>query len=259
MQRRHLLAAAAGAAVAGPTALSAPVKGAILELRRYQLRNSSDNMQKRTTDFLKDAYQAAAQRAGATVTGFFGSVVGPESPFLLALTSYPSLAAMETANGKMADDRAYQTALEQYNRGGLGYVRMESSLLRAFEAMPAIEVPPVEGRQSPRLFELRTYESNNLTTLQRKIRMFAEGEIAIFRKAKMIPVFFGETIVGPNMPNLTYMLAYDDMTAREQVWKNFASSPEWEKLRSQPGLSDAEIVSNISNMFLRPLPFSAIR
>jgi hypothetical protein len=30
-------------------------------------------------------------------------------------------------------------------------------------------------------------------------------------------------------------------------------------LRAQPGLSDAEIVSNISNAILRPLPFSPIR
>ena len=61
------------------------------------------------------------------------------------------------------------------------------------------------------------------------------------------------------MPNLTYMLAYDDLAARDKNWKVFGSSPEWMKLRATPGFADAEIVSNISNVFLSPLPFSPIR
>ena len=109
------------------------------------------------------------------------------------------------------------------------------------------------------MFELRTYESNNSSSLKKKIKMFADGEIAIFRKSGLLPVFFGETIVGTNMPNLTYLLAYDDLASREKNWRVFAASPEWQKLRATPGYSDAEIVSNISNVFLRPLPFSPIR
>jgi hypothetical protein len=90
--------------------------------------------------------------------------------------------------------------------------------------------------------------------------MFEEGgEIAIFRRTGLTPVFFGTTIAGENMPNLTYMLAYDDLAAREKNWRTFLADPEWAKLRSTPGLSDAEIVSNISNWLVRPLPFSPIR
>jgi len=36
------------------------------------------------------------------------------------------------------------------------------------------------------------------------------------------------------------------------------SNPDWAKLRSTPGYADAEIVSNISNVFLRPAPCSQI-
>ena len=111
----------------------------------------------------------------------------------------------------------------------------------------------------PRIFELRTYESNNIDTLKRKAGMFNDGEIAIFRRLNMLPVFFGETIVGRKMPNLTYMLAFDDLAAREKSWKAFGSDPEWQKMRAQPGLSDPEIVSNISNSIVQPLPLSEIR
>ena len=41
--------------------------------------------------------------------------------------------------------------------------------------MPVIEPPPVEPGKPARIFELRTYESNNAATLRRKVRMFEQG------------------------------------------------------------------------------------
>jgi hypothetical protein len=103
------------------------------------------------------------------------------------------------------------------------------------------------------------YESNNSFTLARKIKMFNEGEIGIFKRLGMRPVFYGETLIGARMPNLVYMLGFDNLAAREKLWQVFGADPEWQKLRVQPGFSDAENVSNISNSILRPLPFSDIR
>ena len=106
---------------------------------------------------------------------------------------------------------------------------------------------------------MRTYESPNDKTLARKIRMFSEGEFDIFRRVGMPPVFFGQTIVGPRMPNLTYMLAFDDLAARERLWNVFSADPDWQKLRTGPDTTNPEIVNNITNVILRPLPFSPIR
>jgi hypothetical protein len=55
------------------------------------------------------------------------------------------------------------------------------------------------------------------------------------------------------------MLSYESLAAREQLWSKFGADPEWKKLRATPGLSDAEIVSNISNAILRPAANSQIR
>jgi len=142
---------------------------------------------------------------------------------------------------------------------GLGYARMETTLLRAFDSVPDVMVPVKDEKRPGRIFEIRTYESNTIDTLKRKIGMFNEGEIAIFRKLNMLPVFFGETIVGRNMPNLTYMLAFDDLAAREKAWKAFGTDPDWQKMRIQPGLTDPEVVSNISNSIVQPLALSEIR
>jgi hypothetical protein len=55
-----------------------------------------------------------------------------------------------------------------------------------------------------------------------------------------------------------YMLSFDDLAARERLWGEFGSDPEWKKLSSQPELKDSQIVANISNVILRPLSFSLI-
>jgi hypothetical protein len=65
-------------------------------------------------------------------------------------------------------------------------------------------------------------------------------------------------MAGPAMPNLTYMLVYEDMAARDKYWSTFVGLPEWKTLSSTPGYTDPEIVSSISNVYLRPAPFSQI-
>ena len=45
----------------------------------------------------------------------------------------------------------------------------------------------------------------------------------------------------------------------KRLWKEFGSDPAWLKLRATPGLADSDIVSNISNIILRPAAISDIR
>ncbi len=237
----------------------ADTKQSIIELTHLRMRNTQDGMTQRTNDFLSNAYLPALQKAGAGPTGAFASMIAEGSPFTLLVVQFPDAAAWEGVGRKLRENKDLAKASEAYYGGPLQFVRAETMLLRGFSTMPVIEVPPIRADKKTRIFELRTYESNNPRTLARKIKMFDEGEIALFRKLNMTPVFFGETIAGRNMPNLTYMLAYDDLTARDKAWSTFVTHPEWEKMKSQPGVSDAEIVSNISNSILRPLPFSSIR
>jgi hypothetical protein len=259
MTRRKFSLAASGLALTAALPAANPVSRSILELRWLKMRTNPENQMQRTTEFLRAA-APVLKRSGASQVGFFGSVIADESPFILELAAFPSLAAMEAAREKMAADKDYLQARDAYNAApGLGFERMESSLLRCFEGMPQVDPPPSEGTRAPRIFELRMYESNNAFTLGRKIKMFNEGEIGIFKRLGMQPVFYAETLIGAKMPNLVYLLSFDNLAAREKLWQAFGADPEWQKLRVQPGFSDAENVSNISNSILRPLPFSDIR
>jgi hypothetical protein len=136
---------------------------------------------------------------------------------------------------------------------------MESWLLRAFDAFPAIQPGPTDPQRPARIFELRTYQGLTEDGTRRKKRMFETGEIAIFQRLNFAPVFFGQSLIGPNQPNNTYMLAFDDLAARERLWKAFSADPEWQKMRATPGMDNAELNANTTNTLLQPLAFSAIR
>jgi NIPSNAP len=231
-----------------------------LELKTWRLHNTAEDQAKRVADYLQRGLMPALERAGSQMVGAFANLIGPDGPYYVTLTQYSSLAAMQEVLTKMASDEAYGSEVQKLGSGpGLPFVRVESSLLRSFDVMPQVDRGGSGGAGTPRIFELRTYESQSFATLTRKVGMFNNGEAQIFQRLGMRPVFFGETIVGPRQPNLTYMLSYDSLAARDKLWQAFGSDPEWKKLSKQPGFSDPEIVENISNVILRPLPFSSIK
>ena len=48
------------------------------------------------------------------------------------------------------------------------------------------------------------------------------------------------------------------MPAREKAWAAFREDPEWVKLRATPGYTNAEILTNVTSVFLRPTDYSQI-
>src|SRR5579871_2999334 len=199
MDRRKFLNSAAAAGVAaGASAAAAPAKNAIYELRYFRMRNG--NQMQRTSEFLSKTLMPALERAGAHPAGFFGALIAEQSPFALALVSYPSLAAVGDVMDRLASDKEFQKGADQYSSmTELSYMRMENALLRAFDGWPAI-TPPKPLGQGTHIFELRTYESSNVKAAKRKTKMFNDAESGIFKRLGMQPVFFGETIVGRNLP-----------------------------------------------------------
>jgi NIPSNAP protein len=231
------------------------------ELRRYRLRRGPG--QGITDTYLRTAALPAWQRAGVGPIGVFSVTIGADSPTLYVLLVHKSLDGIASLPERLAGDAEYEKAATPYltaEATAPAFVRVDASLMRPFEGMPKLELPfgGGENARRSRIFELRTYESHSEKASKKKIEMFNRGEIAIFRRAGLTPVFFGETLIGGNMPNLTYMLVYEDMAARDKQWSAFGADPEWKKLSTTPGYTDPEIVSNISNTYLRPTGYSQI-
>jgi len=260
MERRELLAALSASALMGSAARAAGTPNTFLEIKTWRFHNSQENQPAKVADYLEAGLGPALQRAGSKLAGAFSNVIGPDGPYFVTISEFPSLAAMQEALLKVASDEVHERELRKVSAGpGLPFMRVESSLLRSFDGMPAVAIPDAAEKRPPRIFELRTYESQSFVTLIRKIGMFNTGEMQIFQRLGMRPVFFGETIIGPRQPNLMYMLSYDDLAVHDKLWHDFATDPEWRKLSARPELKDSEIVANISNVILRPLTFSQVR
>ncbi|MCX7871799.1 MAG: NIPSNAP family protein [Verrucomicrobiae bacterium] len=229
------------------------------ELRKYQLRRGP--MQKLFDDYCREAAIPAMNRLGINYVGVFFVTVGPDNPCAYVLIPYKSMNEFITAHLKLYEDKEYQKAGAEFINApptSPAYIRFESSLMLAFEGMSKLEVPSLAKEKKSRIFELRIYESHSMKAHLKKVEMFNTGEIELFRRTGLQPVFFGQTLVGGKLPNLTYMLVFENMAARDKNWGVFASDPDWKKMSSTPGFTDPEIVTNITNIFLRPAPYSQI-
>jgi hypothetical protein len=200
----------------------------------------------------------ADNRFGSKNIGVFTEYLAQGFTKLVAVIPFNSLEDYFNLPDKLASDSVYQQAGADYLNAQAtepAYERIESSLLKSFAYMPKLEAP----EKKPRIFELRRYESHNETAGKKKIEMFNQGgEIAIFKRVGLTPVFFGETLIGPLRPNLTYMLTFDNMEEHDLNWKAFGSDPEWKKISAIPEYTNARIVSNITRTFLIPTAFSQI-
>jgi hypothetical protein len=260
VDRREFLAATAVAAVSPLphlNTLSQSARHQYFELRRYHLLPGTK--QRAFVDFIGSVAIPAMNRAGVGRVGAFTVVYGENAPSLLLVLAHQTVDTVVSLRERLASDAVYAragAAILEAPMSDPAFVRVESTLLRAFDAMPTLEPSPGAGTATPRIFELRTYESHSDRAALNKLKMFNAGEVPIFRRAGLTPVFFGETLIGANMPSLAYMLTFSNMSARDAAWAAFGQDPEWKALSADPQYRDN--VSAISDIILQPTAYSQI-
>jgi hypothetical protein len=259
MDRRAFLAASTVAAIIPPGTLAAPSRAPqVLELRRYRLRFGA--LASRFGAYAKEALVPALGRAGLGPVGAWSVAMGPDSPTVHILVPHPDAASVVTLDQRLTDDGEYRKAAADalaLPPGDPPYLACDSSLHAAVTTMPGIEPPTGASADPGRLFELRTYRSATEAASRRKIEMFeAGGELALFRRVGLQPVFFGRDLVAPGLPSLTYMVVFADAAAREKAWATFRDHPEWKKMSGDPHY--AGTVSGIDSALLRPTDYSQI-
>ena len=180
------------------------------------------------------------------------------------LIPHPSLESVASLPARLEGDSEHRRAGASFLEAPAvdpPYAALQSELLVAFDSMPRVEVPAGRPRpRGPRLFELRTYLSHSEAAHKKKMEMFTPrmGELEIFRRTGLAPVFFGRAVSSFRLPSFTYMLAFADEAARARAWGTFVSDPDWKKLSATPGYSDPEVLASITSVILRPAPYSQI-
>jgi len=260
MKRREFVAASCLAGLAPLGALgqvageAGPAAKDLYELRLYHL--PAGPKQQLFEDFAGKAAIPALNRIGIEPVGVFRMQEGDVSD-LYVLLPHKSPESFITLTQRLGADAVFLEAGAEFLNAPFSdpaYQRYESSLMLAFDGHPQLTVP---SKADTRVFQLRIYESHSEERAQKKIEMFnTGGELEIFRRVGLPVVFFGQTLIGTKLPNLTYMVGFDDVAAMEAAWAGFRSDPGWLQLKDDPQYKDA--VCNVTNILLRPAPCSQV-
>ena len=227
------------------------------EFRIYQTEDS--NKMKKVDRYLQKALLPALGRMGINRLGVFTNMDKADDYSIYVLIPYTILDMFAAVNPKLLADKEYMGAAKDYfgaSKDDPVFTRIKSKFCKAFSGMPVIEMPAQSVDNKPRLFELRIYESYTEEKAALKVDMFNSGEIQVMRDTGLAPVFYGETLIGDDIPNLTYMLSASDREAHEAHWKNFREHPQWEMMKNLAKYKDT--VSKITNIFLKPTIYSQI-
>jgi hypothetical protein len=179
-------------------------------------------------------------------------------PTVFGILTFPSLAEMEAAWARLDADADYSAAVIDLEKEGAAFYREDSMLMRATPFSPPLKAANPDDA-AHKIYELRIYESPTERQLQFLHERFAGGEIDLFHKSGIHPVLYADTIIGPNRPNMAYLIPFEGQAHREKAWATFRSDPAWQRLRDESIRRGGEIVRNSTNMILLPTSFSLLR
>ena len=230
----------------------------IFQLKVYTIDTKAQEL--RLDSFLKEAFIPAMHRAGISHVGVFKPAI--DDPLygkrLVVLIPFKDIVQFENIEQVLRKDDAYQESGADYINAphdDSPYLRIESILLRAFEDMPAYGIPEFNTPKSERIYELRSYQGATEKRYEKKVEMFNKGgEVKLFIDLGFQPIFFGEVISGPAMPNLMYLTTFENKPSQELHWESFQNSPVWKALKSDPQYENT--VSHIDKYMLVPAEYS---
>jgi hypothetical protein len=261
MKRRTFISALAagssGGIMTAQTATRAN-KTRFYRLEQFYLKNGTQGT--RLAEYLKDGLMPGAMRLGVPGPRIvLEALVAAHMPQVAVLTGYISLEEMDNARVRLGADATLSAALAKWEAGEEPpYEHRSETLLETTVYSPEIPAP-AQPPKTPRIFELRMYHSPSERQLKALHERFAGPEIQIFQRCGIHPVFYSATRIGPMMPNLVYLIPFDDLAAREKAWAAFGADPEWVKVRAESIARSGQISSVIQISLYRAAAYSPVR
>lgn len=238
--------------------LVAQKKQEYFQIKTYTFKTAE---QLNTTEkYLENAYLPALKAEKIKKVGVFKEHVKNEGaiPKLVIVIPFTSLFQFEGLENAIANNKKHLKRGEAYLNAAhdnAPYERISSVLLKGFKDMPFLSPSKTEGERSKRVYALRSYESATEAIYANKLEMFNKGgEIKLFKKLDFNAVFYGEVLIGPKMPNLMYMVSFDNAESEKAHWAAFIQSDKWKKLSKDPKYQNN--LSHIDNLSLYPTEYS---
>ncbi len=260
MQRRHFVEMLGGIGMLTPAA--APGAPGAKRTKFYVLQNyylKAGDQLTRIHDYLRQGYLPALGKVHDGPKIVLEAIVSSHQPQVAVILGYQSLEEMAAAAAKVDADPDARKALEAWESGPEApYEHFSCALLAATEYSPEIAMPATPPA-APRIFEVRVYHSPTWRQLRALHERFAGPEIRIFHRCGVHPILYTSTMAGANMPNLTYVIPFENLAAREKAWNAFAADPEWVKVRKESIDRSGQISSVIQISLFRAAPYSPVR
>lgn len=210
-------------------------------------------------EFVSKALLPAMSEVHSGPKIYLEALIAPHMPQFLAIYGFESLDQMDRVSRKLAQNSELQKKCVEWESGPEPpYEHMTSTLLEATDYSPEI-VAPATPPPAGRIFELRVYHSPTTRQLKALHERFAGPEIKIFHRSGVNPLFYTSTAIGVNMPNLTYLIPFESLAAREKAWAAFGADPEWVKVRAESVAKHGQISSVIQISLFRATPYSPVR
>ncbi len=183
--------------------------------------------------------------------------IAPHTPQILLIVGFSAFDEIWDIRAKVMQDEGMLAADAKLQQGPEPpFETQTTTLLEATAFSPEIVG---EKRDTPRLFELRVYHSPTSRQLRALHERFAGPEIKIFHRSGIHPILYGSTVIGGNMPNLTYLTPFDSLAAREKAWAAFGADPEWVKTRNESVQKYGQITAVNDLAIYRAAAYSPIK
>lgn len=259
MNRRSFMGHMGGigmlASVGAPGAVTE--KRRVFTLENYYLKNGTQ--MGRIQDHIGKAALPALSRVHAGPKIVLEALVASHMPQVAVILGFQSIEELWNVRAKITSDEELMKSCEAWEtHSEQPYEHFATSLLEATDYCPEIENDK-EPRNTSRIFELRVYHSPTWRQLRALHERFAGPEIKIFHRVGVNPILYTSTVIGQNMPNLTYLIPFEDLAAREKAWNAFAADPEWVKVRKESIDRYGQISSIIQIALYRAAAYSPVR
>lgn len=116
---------------------------------------------------------------------------------------------------------------------------------------------PASAQSRSRVFEIRTYTTENKAGLDALVNRMGGGESQLFEKAGMKNVGHFVAADAPKSENTyIYIVAHDSQEKAKASWSKFREDPDWVKLRATAA-SPGQV--KVESIFVNPTSFSALK
>lgn len=212
----------------------------------------------RINEFFSKALLPAMDRVHKGPRIVLDAVMAPHMPQVAAIIGLESCDQVWSLSKALFADKDFARAYDQWESGEPPFVSASASLLEATDYSPEI-VPPEKPLAAPRYFELRVYHSPTSRQLKFLHERFSGAETKIFHRVGIHPVLYSSTVFGTSRPNLTYLIPFDSLAAREKAWAAFSADEEWIRVRKESIDHGGQISISSQISLYRAMPYSPIR